>query len=169
MPPFFAHTPHFGVVLMLGGVALVFLCQIWLCVVAARRGFLWLLGVIFLPFIGFLLPFYDERALKPLLGTVAALWLTGWSIMGVDDEPTRKRSIKEKVYLMKQTIRSGEMRSETLAAWQGRLQAWQQNLEAKKATLDPKNPAAKAAFDRELQDYTAELTRFKEETARASL
>ena len=54
----------------------------------------------------------------------------------------------------------------TLAERQERIRTWQQELERKKAALKPYDAVAQAAFDKELNEYLAELKKVKDDMAK---
>ena len=152
------------------GLAVVWVfLQIGFLVIAARRSALWLIGCLFLPFVGLFLIFIDSSArrnfLYQILVVIAAL---GVLFGALNDDQRKEMFSSGKVSESSEktaentSVESGA--TPTLAERQDRIRTWQKKLAAMKLALPPGDSPEKAAFDRELAEYLAELEKVKAAT-----
>ena len=164
MSPIFALSPTSAFYILIG-LALVWLClQIGFLVIAARRSVMWLLGCIFLPFVGLFLVFVDADARKNFVYQVVLILVAlGVFFVAVGQDERRNVWSRGKGT----TKGSVEGSTQTLADKQADIRNWQKKLESMKAALRPGDAAQKAEFDRELAEYLVELDKVKLEAASA--
>jgi hypothetical protein len=176
MSPLLAHSDQFGTVLIVGGFVIAALCSIWNMVVAAQRHIGWLLAVLFVPFANLVLPIVERRARLPLVGLFLGAGLMVWGSLGMDPKPGEETSLRgrwNQFYdgfmkgLLSKTSddRTPDAKPESLEQRTNRMRDWQARLETKWVALKPNDPVAKAAFERELAQYMAELNQLKADMA----
>ncbi len=171
MTPSLAIAPIIVSLLILAGLAIMVFGNIWTLVVAAQRSILWLLGVLLVPFVGFILLFVEPKSRKPF---VVALLGAGMAIGGfVAADPGMFQNGR----IVDQILRplTGEKNegvdaaasddTGTLEERKARVRTWQGQLEAKRAALKPTDPEGKARFDEEFKQYLAALEKVKAEMA----
>jgi hypothetical protein len=177
MPNLLAHTIQTGTYLVLGGLLLVALCQFWSWVIAAKRGILWFLAMFFLsPVAWIVFVFVEPRSLRPLFGWLVGLGIFYWGFQGLDEKLSPKDFAEKAIAVLglekkkaapeKEDTAAPPLEENTLYARKVRLRVWKAKLQAKQAALRPGDDAAKAAFDRELDEYQIEFEKVKAESAR---
>jgi hypothetical protein len=174
MAPLLAHSDSFGFFLFIGGLVMLVVCGLWSLIVAAQRSVLWLLAVIFVPFAGLVLLFVEPRSRPPFFAQLLAGAIMFWGLIGIDTKAGEKPDLLVRLEeLFKKSpdtkgrdLESPSLEQDLLAQRTARLNEWRARLEANRAALKPKDTAAKAAFDRELGLYMAELEGVNAEIAR---
>ncbi len=155
-----------AVTILLVQVVLTILLQISLLVIAARRGVLWFLACFILPFATLALVIVDSSARRNFLYQVLVI-IAGLGVgFGAMDGDQRKELVSSgKVSESSEkaaentSVESGA--APTLAERQDRIRTWQKKLAVMKLALPAGDSPEKAAFDRELAEYLAELEKVK--------
>jgi len=171
MSPILAHSASTAVNYIIGGSVLLFIAQIWMLVTGFQRGALWGIGIflLFIP-VGIILPIVDPRSRPPLLLLLAGFGLIVFSAVGLDRNGKEFASYQDKLKHLTEEIQNKfrpQKATRTLEERQAHVRAWQQDLQNRRATLNINDPAANAAFNKEFNEYLAELQSVKEEMAKA--
>ena len=169
--PLAAISSDLATKIFLGIIILFILLQISLLVIAARRGILWFLACFFIPFATLALIIVDSSArrnfLYQMLLAIAALGV-GFGALDADQRkalletgkiPENREDVAGSP-AENTAVESGSV-TPTLAERQERIRTWQKKLEGMKRALPPGDGPQKAAFDRELAEYLAELEKVK--------
>jgi|GEM_PF-3086328 len=180
-----AIAPGLAFGLCIFALVIMFICGIWMLVVAFQRSFPWLLGCIFIPFVSFILVIVEPKARPPFfvyLATCAALItmiilvdtprnanMGPWDRLGyIFSEKARNGSRPNRYTREETTPPPAAARAPSVAARTETLRAWQMELERKRAALNPNDPTALAQFNRELEDYKAQLQQVKAAAAQGA-
>jgi hypothetical protein len=167
MPSFLAHSVQTGINMLIAAVALTAISHVWTWVIAAQRSVWWFLfAFLFLPVAWVVLVFVESRTLRPLGVWLAGAGLSVWSISGIHEPFTTEEFVDR--FLSTLSLKEEKPKPEPLEVRKTRVREWQARLEAKKAALKPGDPAGKAAFDREVAEYLAELEKVKAEVQKAA-
>ena len=156
--------------LLLALFVLFILLQISLVIIAARRGVLWFLACLFVPFATVVLVIVDSRARRnfflQILVAIAS-FCVGFGTLNADQRKSVMSTGKLPEESENATVPSTENTSvesgdsPTLAQRQDRIRVWQKKLEVMKRELPAGDSPQKVAFDRELAEYLAELEKVK--------
>lgn len=180
-----AIAPSLAFGLCIFAFIIMFICGIWMLVVAFQRSILWLLGCIFIPFVSFILVIVEPKARPPFfvyLATCAALIamivlvdtprnanMGPWDRFGyIFSKDARSGSHSSHYIREESTPAPAAPRAPSVAARTEALRAWQMELERKRAALNPNSPSELAQFNRELEDYKAQLQQVKTAAAQGA-
>lgn len=171
MSPILAHSASTAVNYLMIGSVLFFIAQIWMLVTGFQRSALWGIGIflLFIP-VGLILPIVDSRSRPPLLLLLAGFGLLVFSVAGLDRNVKEFASLQDKLRFLKGEVdrKLGTAKdTPSLEERQAHVRAWQQDLQNRRATLNTKDPAANATFNKEFNEYLAELQSVKEEMAKS--
>lgn len=167
--PLAAISSDLAIKILLGLFVLIILLQISLLVIAARRGVLWFLACLFVPFATIALVIIDSSARRNFLYQVlVAIAAFGVGFGTLDGDQRKELFSSGKVSESSEktaentSVESGA--TPTLTERQDRIRTWQKKLEGMKRALPPGDSPQKVAFDRELAEYLAELEKVKAAT-----
>lgn len=158
IPPFVINAALFV------SIAMLLISFIWFLVVAAQRSIWWLLGSLLLPLVGIILVVVEPRARSPFFVNLLACAGIFGSIYLGEDTPLGLESTE--IGQLAQSVR--RWWEPTLEERKANIRDWKKELEAKKSALPRGDAAAKAGFDAEYQEYSAELESVKAAIKRES-